>query len=371
MAGAMRWAVVVVVVGVLGWAAGACGGSDSDSDAAPAVVENGPSLITFRCRVGHGPLAERAPKDGLLGGTCATGADGSAPVRISGSSRATLSPDGERVAFSTQSGGRASNAGDLRVAKNDGTGEQVLWSFTAEAKGSPAWSPGGDKLAITIKGVAYGGTEPPPGSTPAGLWVIDVATKGARRVAPEALGPAAWDPSGTTIAYSTDTDPPALKTIPSSGGRSKGMPSIVEPGQDTDTLSWSPDGRSILASFSAVRTGGSKIERIPAGGGQPTVVLQGAAEPGSQETKGIDYQGAIYSPDGDQFAVAVGCYSSSCQMASGYKAFQQLMVARLDGSQLTPVNTGENRVELAPTSWVRQPASLPPRQSQVPAPPTT
>jgi hypothetical protein len=93
--------------------------------------------------------------------------------------------------------------------------------------------------------------------------------------------------------------------------------------------------------------------------------------PGSHNAQGIDYRGAIYSPDGDQFAVAVGCYAVECQMGSGYKAMQRLMTARLDGSELTPVNVGDNGADLAPTSWVRRPANLQPKPSQSSAPPTT
>lgn len=350
---------MVVVVILAGCAASGRGGGSVRSTGASSVPGSVPSsvarsVVTFQCN--SAPPA-RLPGSTAAAPVCATGADGSPPVSIGGLSPATLSPDGAQVAYRAQIGGRASNIGELRVARHDGTGERVVWRFTAEAQGAPAWNPTGDRLALTIRGTTYGQGPPPPGSTPAGLWTIDIDGNGTRHLAPEAVGPVTWSPAGTSIAYATDTNPPQLKQIAADGGTPSPLQSgRSDAGQQVDTLSWSPDGGTVLASFSAVRAGTSRIEKISAGGGPSEVVLRGSAAPGGNSTQGTDFQGAIYSPDGTQFAVAVGCITSDCQGGTG--SGQQLEVAALDGSGRRRLDTGGNRADLRPTSWVRRPADL-------------
>lgn len=216
-----------------------------------------------------------------------------------------LSPDGGRVAFSTDRGSASFDEG-VAVVNRDGTGFRRLTTPPSTEGNGPyaidvaaAWSPdgatllftrittdlsvtpstvttalftvpaaGGTTTAVAGAGDGYTADWSPDGkrivfaALPAGadsgpLTVINVDGSGRTALGPTGLMPA-WSPDGSTIAYATVTsrdtdrvraeDATQIATVPASGGTGSTL-AVTQPTSAKTVAeypSWAPDGESIL-----------------------------------------------------------------------------------------------------------------------------
>ena len=216
-----------------------------------------------------------------------------------------LSPDGGRIAFSTDRGSASFDEG-VAVVNRDGTGFRRLTTPPSTEGNGPyaidvaaAWSPdgatllftrittdlsvtpstvttalftvpaaGGTTTAVAGAGDGYTADWSPDGkrivfaALPAGadsgpLTVINVDGTGRRALGPTGLMPA-WSPDGSTIAYATVTsrdadriraeDATQIATVPASGGTGSTL-AVTQPTSAKTVAeypSWAPDGESIL-----------------------------------------------------------------------------------------------------------------------------
>ena len=118
----------------------------------------------------------------------------------------TASPDGDQVAFLSDSGGHA----NLWVTSTrNGDSRQITFEDDVDVSvGAPVWSPVGDSIAfVSSKGLT--GFE-------FGVWVVNADGSNLRNLARSGLG-MAWSPDGRFVYYS-DTSARALKKVDASGG---------------------------------------------------------------------------------------------------------------------------------------------------------
>ncbi len=101
------------------------------------------------------------------------------------------------------------------------------------------FSPDGKRLAFTV-------TFPPKGtSQPREIWVLDVATRSARRFTRSAKSDRSprFSPDGKTLAFISDRDErPQIYLLPVDGGEAE---RLTERKNGVRTLEWSPDGKHI------------------------------------------------------------------------------------------------------------------------------
>ncbi|MFF3852940.1 VWA domain-containing protein [Micromonospora sp. NPDC002575] len=186
--------------------------------------------------VGH-----QAPADGadLAGGLYLRRPD-APPLRLVGApgtvAHPALSPDGRRVAFTSD---RAGNA-DIWLVDVDGTGLRRLTDHPAEDSW-PTWSPDGTRIA-------YGSTRADPAGD---VWVVPVAGGDPVRVTdgPAAEGQPAWSPDGRRLAFTTTRfaprSDPTFRTVatvaPGGGPVTRAVPGP----RDAAEPAWSADGARI------------------------------------------------------------------------------------------------------------------------------
>ena len=154
--------------------------------------------------------------------------DGTAPRRVLGLLRPSLSPDGERVAFAA--------LGDLWVVRRGEAPRRVTDDVHADT--DPAWSPDGTQLAYASD--REGSLD---------IWVRNDAS-GAEKRLTSATDPEmwpTWSPDGTMIAYVTVTGAAngQLRVVNVRSGESRQLLGTtngpINPG-------WSADGRTVYAS---------------------------------------------------------------------------------------------------------------------------
>ncbi|MDE1914459.1 MAG: PD40 domain-containing protein [Sphingomonadales bacterium] len=209
------------------------------------------------------------------------------PRRVLGIGHPTLSPDGQRIAFTA--------LGDLWVVSSQG-GKPEQLTHDAALEADAAWSPDGKFLAYSSD----------KGGGLLQLWVRDMATGKDRQITnidTQPLG-AAWSPDGTRIAF-LDVDGrwgvAGLETVDvASGVVTRLQPSLAQPGKPT----WSPDGRYVAVALSkafsaSFREGRNQIWVVPSDGkGAP--FWRDADPVTSLDTRGGG--GPVWSPDGQKMA---------------------------------------------------------------------
>ncbi|GIJ26826.1 translocation protein TolB [Micromonospora qiuiae] len=186
-------------------------------------------------------VGRRAGGDGAdLAGGLWLRRPGAAPVRLVGGPGAVahpaLSPDGRRVAFTSD---RAGNA-DIWVVGTDGTGLRRLTDHPAEDSW-PTWSPDGTRIAFASTRADLAGD----------LWVMPAAGGAPTRLTdgPAADREPAWSPDGRRIAFTTTRFAPVsdpgrrtVATVAATGGAVTRM--VPGPG-DAAEPAWSPEGTQL------------------------------------------------------------------------------------------------------------------------------
>ncbi|WP_341716240.1 VWA domain-containing protein [Micromonospora sp. FIMYZ51] len=172
---------------------------------------------------------------------------GAAPVRLVGGpgtvAHPALSPDGRRVAFTSD---RAGNA-DIWVIGTDGSGLRRLTDHPAEDSW-PTWSPDGTRVAFASTRADLAGD----------LWVMSATGGGQTRLTdgPAADGQPAWSPDGRRLAFTTTRFAPAstpgLRTVATVAATGGAVTRAVPGPGDAAEPAWSPDGTRLA--FTTTRT---------------------------------------------------------------------------------------------------------------------
>jgi WD40-like Beta Propeller Repeat len=161
------------------------------------------------------------------------GADGSNPTNIFGSFPGpenrypAWSPDGQRIAFSSDRNGPAGSRDEIFTIKPDGTG---LTQLTTNASGydvEPSWSPDGRKLAYSSNDQIYS---------------LDVATGLKTRLTndPYLDFTPAWSPDGAKLALARNCSPsPCPSGLFTMNADGSGVTQLTSSSADTDP-DWQP-----------------------------------------------------------------------------------------------------------------------------------
>jgi Tol biopolymer transport system component len=247
----------------------------------------------------------------------------------------------------------------VAVAGVNGGAPRVVWGpegdnspLTGAFPSVPVWNPSGTELAVEEPWPF--GTDPENGCD---IWIIPVSGKGAHRILHnDSCGVVglSWSPDGKQLAFPGLAGPEVVKVT---GGKprllAKVTPSPPGPTPGThsttgsvESVSWSPDGSTILAATLGTTTiadpykqADSVIEAFPVAGGPPKILVDDPPGPINIRLS------AIYSPDGSKIAFTQAGGPATDQ-------YEQMVIANADGSD--PVVLGRLQVHDARayiTSW--------------------
>jgi Tol biopolymer transport system component len=172
----------------------------------------------------------------------------------------TWSPDGQRIAFHSDRGGRW----DIWIINTDGSGLTNLTNQPT-ADRYPDWSPDGKKIAFTSK---RGGNED--------IWVMSVpdvqqGTAGSQPInltkAPDRDRYAIWSPDGRKLTFSTNRDGNYEVYVMNADGSNP--KNVSQSPKSTEGLAdWSPDGKYLV--LYSDRTGNKEVFVVDLGSGRWT-----------------------------------------------------------------------------------------------------
>jgi hypothetical protein len=299
-----------------------------EGDSTPASAAGYQLELVYQCPAGSFTL-------------CAITPDGSAEQRLGRGE--TISRDGRLL---LEIGAACSYCDQFSVtvrAPGDQGAARTIWRFVGEGTAPPSTSPDGRRLAVVTAPSAAPGP-PPSDPTPPGLWVMDADGSRPERISALASGPTTWDPTGTHIAFLAAADSNAatmnIDTVPAGGGPVKVVATVANAPENFVSLSWSPDGRTILLADQNVngRTvtqhGNSELLAIPAAGGPVNTILE------APSSDGESFSDAYYSPDGSEVAFTVGCrYSSTVSGGSGGTVIANADFTRFHALGSTQINS--------------------------------
>jgi Tol biopolymer transport system component len=186
-------------------------------------------------------------------------ADGSSPPRrIAGLSypgQFSLAADGKKLAFSR--GGADADTWRIDLQANDAGSR---WASSSLYENGAAYSPDGKRIAFSSN--RSGSRE---------IWMTDADGENAVQLTNfggPTPGTARWSPDGSQIVFDSRPDVTAdIYVVSAAGGSPRRL--TTDPGEDARPA-WSPDGKWIYYSSDRGGTGRNDIWRMPASGGVPT-----------------------------------------------------------------------------------------------------
>lgn len=218
-----------------------------------------------------------------------------------------------------------SNSYDINRINPDGSQVERL-AVVIGSVPTLLWSPDGTRLAV----ISHLDRD--------ALTVMDIAGRSQHLLVNSVaeIQSAAWSPDGEWIAYAASAapaggEPSYLYRVSAHGGASTQL-TTASTSSATETLtysnlSWSPDGRALIFdAFTPQDTSRRSVYRVDAGGGEPSLVVEGCC--------------AGWSPDGDWIAY----------VAAGQDGQRHLYRIPAVGGQ--PEQLIENALEIGgPVSW--------------------
>lgn len=190
------------------------------------------------------------------------------------------SPDGTRIAFTSQVNGQNP---DVYTMRADGSDTVNVTRSPGSVDTTPTWSPDGTKIAFTSN--RDGGDYD--------IWVVDSDGTGVpTKVVDYAHNDRSprWSTDGTTIAFVGGAD---MRLVPSTGGESVFLASA----QSGNASDWSPDGQNLLWSK---HLGGPNLDDI-------YVIRSDGTELETNLTPRVVSQGTgSWSPDGSRIVYSEG-----------------------------------------------------------------
>jgi TolB protein len=180
----------------------------------------------------------------------------------------TFSPDGRTIAFAMSQGG---NVDIFTVPSGGGYPHRVTASPSIET--GPAYSPDGEHIVFVSD----------RSGTPQ-LYVMNADGTNQRRISfgGGTYGAPAGSPDGTRIAFTRTQGPLSrIGTVSTDGSDEK----IVTTGPNDEEPSWSPDGSRLLFQRQDAATRRVHLASVPAAGGEvrPVPTPQGASDPSWSE----------------------------------------------------------------------------------------
>lgn len=189
-------------------------------------------------------------------------------IPLNNSNEPAVSPDGTKLAFSSDRDHGFNLQNEIYVMNMDGTGVQRL-TLSAEGASQPTWSADGKKIAFaqgnTISVINADGTG----------QAVAFTDPNFRLPNPQP----SWSPDGTMIAFSA-IGPDSVGRIYLVNSDGSGVHAITS-GQDS-APTWSPDGTKLA--FTSVRNSGGEIFTVTPGGVESGPIVKisdgGGANPG-------------------------------------------------------------------------------------------
>jgi Tol biopolymer transport system component len=204
------------------------------------------------------------------------------PRPIQNGALPSASPDGKRVAFTSNVDGTP----DIYIINADGTGRTRVTN-TPAGEGAPSWSRDGKELLFSV------------GRDTAHLYAISPAGGAQHELATYLGNGASLSPDGKSMAYTSGKFPNATSTISAlDGSNAKTLTTIP-----AFNFAWSPNGKQLAYT---VLNAERKVEvwLVGADGSSPRRLMENDANEGGP-------QWPAWSPDGKRLAVQVGKYGQN------------------------------------------------------------
>jgi Tol biopolymer transport system component len=207
--------------------------------------------------------------------------------------RPAVSPDGARVAFTSNRGG----ARGVWIVPADGGTPRAL--AAGDVLDRVSWSPDSRRLVYALAADT--------GST---IWTVDADSGTPQQVKGITGRVPAWSPKGDSIAYVAATGGRPEIHFVTSGGATVQSPVSIEPVSLPTSIAWSPDGASI-ALVNLPGRAAAEVFVLSVGTGALRLLQRFAAP--------AELDGVTWSPDGKSVLVGRRVYESEVLLIRGLK----------------------------------------------------